>query len=191
SIKVSPSWGARHEKEQVFQERSLGNKKLDAYGSGRLLPAEEATVDRNLLKQRRQHLIRLQKDQDRQAALQNQAPATLEELAQGKVIYSELDLGQEDLVVARRLRARVEDTCKDAKVCIVQNVAKLSLRASWVLALGGGAAVCPRFFRSNGQKGKSLCFQGPAKPWRVWLTPEFAEAKPHLAQLIRAHCAKK
>ena len=36
SIKVSPSWGARHEKEQVFQERSLGNKKLDAYGSGRL-----------------------------------------------------------------------------------------------------------------------------------------------------------
>ncbi|CAJ1431011.1 unnamed protein product, partial [Effrenium voratum] len=143
------------------------------------LPAEEATVDRNLLKQRRQHLIRLQKDQDRQAALQNQ------------VIYSELDLGQEDLVVARRLRARVEDTCKDAKVCIVQNVAKLSLRASWVLALGGGAAVCPRFFRSNGQKGKSLCFQGPAKPWRVWLTPEFAEAKPHLAQLIRAHCAKK
>ena len=108
-----------------------------------------------------------------------------------QVIYSELDLGQEDLVVARRLRARVEDTCKDAKVCIAQNVAKLSLRASWVLALGGGAAVCPRFFRSNGQKGKSLCFQGPAKPWRVWLTPEFAEAKPHLAQLIRAHCAKK
>lgn len=41
-------------------------------------------MDRNLLKQRRQHLIRLQKDQDRQAALQNQAPATLEELAQGK-----------------------------------------------------------------------------------------------------------
>ncbi|CAE7207689.1 unnamed protein product, partial [Symbiodinium sp. CCMP2592] len=191
----SSAWTSGHETEAAFQERKLDKKFLDAALDKKLLQDEQTKVAGTALQVHAKAREAKRREQEKEARkrqdLDMRRPRILSlgAAVRGKVVAveKELSLPANALVGCQE----VEQQCKQAQVCIVENVASPSSRMRWVLALFGGLCLSKKFAASAGKHGPFLKYEAAsAKKRAIWISESFQASIPGITDLITAACRK-
>lgn len=196
------NWSRKHEGERMFQERKLKRRKCEVRLDGGLLEHERPDVQLHHFvrekeaTRRKQDLADARKDAvDIRSDKRTCPKAELLARLSGALVAVEQGLANEPAVTAgavERYGMRIEHACLRAKACIVRDPAHLPVRMQWVMALRGGVVVQPQFLESEGRRGAAVAYHPAiATPRQVWLSPQFVEKFPKIAEVIQSAAVDK